>query len=65
MHAVCLFNQSSTFSFLKEPLRLGKGQKILRGELTDNILEKKGAVKITEGRMQVLINYSRICNIYR
>ena len=52
------------FTFLKEPLRLGKGQRILRGELTDNILENKGAVKITEGRMQVLINYSRICNIY-
>ena len=48
-------------TFLKAPLRLRKGQRILRGELTDNILEKKkGAVKITEGRMQVLINYSRI-----
>ena len=51
------------FTFLKEPLRLGKGQDF-EGGTYRQYFGKKGAVKITEGRMQVLINYSRTCNIY-
>ena len=51
------------FTFLRA-IAFREGTEDFEGGTYRQYFGKKGAVKITEGRMQVLINYSRICNIY-